>query len=119
MLRRHVVVVGPGPIWPAGLPGLLYARAKEDVPAHRIPRRMQTGRSAKQNAFDEQFAKLVTRPGVSYVSMLRILCDESGCLTRTRDDASSIMFYDIYHMTSEGSKYAVAHFPEDALPRTH
>jgi peptidoglycan/LPS O-acetylase OafA/YrhL len=115
----HVVVVGPGPIWPAGLPGLLYARAKEDVPAHRIPRRMQTGRSAKQNAFDEQFAKLVTRPGVSYVSMLRILCDESGCLTRTRDDASSIMFYDIYHMTSEGSKYAVAHFPEDALPRTH
>jgi hypothetical protein len=62
---------------------------------------------------------MVTRPGVSYVSLLSILCDESGCLTHTRDDASSIMFYDIFHMTTEGSRYAVSRFPEGSLPRKH
>ncbi|HEU4664440.1 MAG TPA: acyltransferase family protein [Dokdonella sp.] len=115
----RVLVVGPGPMWPSGLAGILYARAKADVPAHRMPRRLPTGADAQQNAFDRRFAASIARPGVVYVSMLSILCNESGCLTRTRDDAASIMFYDIYHMTTEGSTYAVAHFPEDALPRGH
>ncbi|MGN6518311.1 MAG: acyltransferase family protein [Dokdonella sp.] len=115
----RVLVVGPGPLWPSGLPGILYARAKADVPAHRMPRRLPTATAAQQKAFDQDFAKLVARPGVAYVSMLSILCDGSGCLTRTRDDASSIMFYDIYHMTVEGSVYAVAHFPEGSLPSAH
>ena len=87
----RVVVVGPAPLWPSGLPGILYAHAKADVPAHRIPRRLPIATIENQKAFDEQFAKAVARPGVSYVSVLSILCNESGCLTHTRDDASSIM----------------------------
>jgi hypothetical protein len=112
----RIVVVGPVPHWSASLPTLLYAHAKDDVPAHRIPRRLLTGTDAKQKAFDEQLAKDVVRPRVSYISLLSILCDASGCLTRTRDDASSILFYDVFHMTSEGSKYVVARFPEGSLP---
>jgi peptidoglycan/LPS O-acetylase OafA/YrhL len=115
----HVVVVGPGPLWPIGLPALLYARAKADVPAHRIPRRLPIEAIGKQKAFEDQFAKAIARPQVSYVSVLSILCDESGCVTHTRDDAASIMFYDIYHMTTEGSKYAVSRFPDGSLPHGH
>ncbi len=112
----HVLVVGPVPLWASGLPELLYARAKADVPSHRFPRRLSTGTDDKQGAFDKQFAKAITRPGVSYASVLSILCNESGCLTRTRDDASSITAWDIFHLTTEGSRYVVAHFPEGALP---
>ncbi|HEY6940519.1 acyltransferase family protein [Dokdonella sp.] len=115
----RVLVVGPGPLWPSGLAGILYARAKADVPAHRMPRRLPTGADAQQRAFDQRFAASIARPGVDYVSMRSILCNESGCLTHTRDDAASIVFYDIYHMTTEGSTYAVAHFPDGALPPWH
>jgi len=115
----RVVVVGPVPLWASGLPELLYARAKADVPSHRFPRRLSTGTDEKQSAFDEQFAKAIAGPGVSYVSVLSILCNESGCLTRTRDDASSIIAWDIFHLTTEGSTYVVAHFPEGSLPQKH
>jgi peptidoglycan/LPS O-acetylase OafA/YrhL len=113
---ERVLVVGPGPLWPSQLPGLLYARAKADGPSHRFPRRLSTGTDEKQISFDEQLAKAIARPGVSYVSVLSILCNESGCLTSTRDDASSITTWDMFHLTSEGSKYVVAHFPEGSLP---
>jgi hypothetical protein len=113
----RVVVVGPGPRWKSGVPRLLYARAVEDVLTHRSPLRLPTGASSKQSAFDARLAKAVARPGVSYISMLAILCNEAGCLTRTReDDDSPLMFWDIFHLTTEGSRYVVAHFPEGALP---
>ena len=112
----RVLVVGPSPLWQSELPSLLYARAKADTPAHRFPRRLSTGSGEKQTSFDKQFAEAIARPGVSYVSVLSILCNESGCLTSTRGDASSIVAWDIFHLTTEGSRYVVAHFPEGSLP---
>lgn len=115
----RVIVVGPGPRWSSGVPQLMYARAVEDVLSHRIPLRLQTGAGVEQSAFDARLAKAVARPGVSYVSVLSILCNASGCLTRAReDDDSSLFFWDIFHLTTEGSRYVVAHFPDGALPRT-
>jgi hypothetical protein len=113
----RVVVVGPGPRWTDGVRELLYARAREDVLSHRIPLRLPTGKAAEQDLFDAQFAKAIARASVSYVSVLSILCDETGCLTRTReDDFSSLMFWDIFHLTMEGSRYVVTHFPGGSLP---
>jgi hypothetical protein len=113
----RVVVVGPGPRWNNGVPQLLYTRAVEDVLSHRSPLRLRTDASVEQNAFDVRLAKAVARPGVSYISTLSILCNNSGCLTRTReDDVSSLVFWDIFHLTTEGSRYVVAHFPGGSLP---
>jgi hypothetical protein len=113
---NRVVIVGPGPRWDTAVPALLYAQAREDIPAHRIPRRLPPADSEKMSAYDKKFAKDNARLHVSYISLLSILCNESGCLTRTRDDASSITVWDIHHLTTAGSRYAVAHFPEGSLP---
>jgi len=113
----RVVVVGAGPHFADGVARLLYVHAREDVLSHRIPLRLANGAAAEDVRFDAQFAKAIARTGARYVSVLSIVCDDSGCLTRTReDDVSSLMFWDSFHLTSEGSRYVVSHFPEGSLP---
>lgn len=113
----RVVVVGAGPHWADTVPRLLYARAREDVLSHRMPLRLANRASAEEARFDAQFAKAIARPGVEYISVLSIVCNDAGCLTRTRaDDESSLMFWDSFHLTAEGSRFVVSHFPEGSLP---
>jgi len=113
----RVVVVGAGPHWSDSVARLLYVHAREDVLSHRMPLRLADGAGAEEARFDAQFAMAIARPGVHYVSVLSILCDDSGCLTRTQEnDVSSLIFWDSFHLTSEGSRYVVSHFPEGSLP---
>jgi len=112
----RVVVVGPVPRWKVGLPQLLYEAARNDLPQHRVPRRLLDGQLVVEEAFDAELAKAVDRVGVSYISALSILCNDTGCTTLARDDTASVIAWDVFHLTTAGSKYLVSRFPAGTLP---
>jgi hypothetical protein len=55
---------------------------------------------------------LASEIGAGYISVIKILCNNQGCLTRLDDTLDSITQYDIVHLTSRGSLFVVSQFPK-------
>jgi peptidoglycan/LPS O-acetylase OafA/YrhL len=114
---ERIVVVGPVPEWTDNLPALLSRYSRYDATWHRIPQRMTFGLAPGTRALDTRLAGFFARRPVTYVSVLPILCDDAGCLTRTSDDVTSMTAWDQSHLTDTGSRYVIAHFPDAVLPQ--
>lgn len=108
---RNIVLVGPVPQWYGSLPQQLfnYIRRHRNEP---VPKRLSTGLKPEPPVIDVQMAALSKRLGVKYISPCAILENQEGCLTRTGDSADSLLVFDSAHLTTVGSKYLVAHFPD-------
>jgi peptidoglycan/LPS O-acetylase OafA/YrhL len=108
---HHIVLIGPVPQWNGSLPQQLfnYMRGHRNQP---VPERMSVGVDPMPARLDPLMAALAQRLGVDYVSPCRILGNGDGFLVRTGDTADSLMTYDSSHLTANGSKYLVSHFPK-------
>ncbi|MEO7432508.1 MAG: acyltransferase family protein [Dokdonella sp.] len=113
---RHIVVVGPVPEWTKSLPALLSIPASDPTGSEEIPERRVAGLNPQTQILDTRLRDALKSLPVTYVSMLASMCNTQGCLVRTGDAASSITAWDASHLTSDGSIYAVAHFPPSAFP---
>jgi len=97
---RHIVILGPVPVWIGGLPAAVatYYRRSGAV----IPER--TWQYVDKASGDSNMRKISDTLGVDYVSARDSLCDSRGCVTRIGE---SLVARDIIHLTPVGSAFLV------------
>jgi peptidoglycan/LPS O-acetylase OafA/YrhL len=109
---KRIDVVGPFPQWNDGLRRSLFNFYRQDVILRRVPERMTFGLVPGMVALDREMQTFVAPLDVNYISPMQILCNQDGCLTRVGGSVDSLIAYDAGHLTSSGSAYLVAHFPQ-------
>jgi peptidoglycan/LPS O-acetylase OafA/YrhL len=111
---KRIDLVGPPPFWTAPLPRLLYNEFAASSIVHKIPTRMTShlDQYARTLELDREMDHLASEIGAGYISVIKILCNNQGCLTRLDDTLDSITQYDIVHLTSRGSLFVVSQFPK-------
>jgi peptidoglycan/LPS O-acetylase OafA/YrhL len=105
---RHVLVVGPVPVWSGGLPECLE---QYYVKHESIPFRMKYGLQLFTE-LDNHLRERSRTSGASYISPIDLMCDGKGCVTRVGDNAIDIVAWDNVHLTVAGSIYLVDRFPK-------
>lgn len=110
---NEIDLIGPVPHWDIGLPTQLLRSLKQkdkfyDAP---IPERMRSGLNVDFITVDHEMAELGARLGVRYISPAKILCDESGCLTRVGNTSETLTSWDYGHLTRTASEFLVSRFP--------
>ena len=95
-----IVLVGPGPDWPQGLPQVLYTIFQE---RDALPTRITRGLSDRPPALDVKMRALARRLYIPYVAPLAALCNAHGCITRTGVGGNEITVWDTAHFTRAGS----------------
>lgn len=109
---KQIYVVGPSPEWQPGLQDVLVKNALQDVPKHRLQNRLSEG--VKTSTFlDQQLKQLATEKGISYISLLNILCNENGCMTKVGNEPEDLIGYDDGHLSRKGGAFVAQHFPTD------
>jgi hypothetical protein len=64
-------------------------------------------------ALDQQMREQAERLGAGYVSLIDILCDADGCLTRVGERPGDVTYWDGTHFTIAGSRFVAEHLPPD------
>jgi hypothetical protein len=95
-----IVIVGPGPAWPQGLPQVLYTIFQE---RNALPTRVKRGLSAEPPKLDVKMRALARRLGIPYVAPLAVLCNADGCIARTGAGGNEITIWDTAHFTRAGA----------------
>lgn len=102
----NIDLIGPVPYWPSGLPQqmfLEYKRGKTLLP----PTRIKNGIKPLIFNLDEAMRDFSHELAVNYISPIKLLCNEEGCLTLTNNN---LITFDYSHLTKEGSEFLVSNF---------
>lgn len=107
----QIDLVGPAPQWNDSLYKQLYLHyLKTQDP--NIPFRMQFGLNPNFMEIEPQLMALAKANHISYISIVNILCNTNGCITRFGDTAETLASFDGGHFTELASKYVVGQFPK-------
>jgi peptidoglycan/LPS O-acetylase OafA/YrhL len=113
-LRRHgvrrIVLLGPVPVWKRTLPHALINHYRF---SHQLADRIGNGISGPEE--DQMMEAFSKREGIEYISARRVLCDQSGCLTKVGPSAADVMATDIIHLSEQGSKFLIGMIVNDLL----
>ena len=113
----NIDVIGPVPRWTDNLPRLLYLKYRSDA-LRQIPERMKFGLRQDVIELDQTLANYSKQLKVNYVSAIKILCDEHGCITRLGETGDTLTAYDHVHLTVKSSQFLVSRFQKtDSLLR--
>jgi SGNH domain (fused to AT3 domains) len=107
---KQIYVIGPPPQWHPGLQDVLVTQALRDKLAHRLASRISEGVTTS-STLDEQLNKLAQEKRVSYISLLNILCNQDGCLTKIGDEPEDLIGYDDGHFSRKGGEFVAKQFP--------
>ena len=110
--HHRIILVGPPPRWVRGLPRTLFEIYLKD-PSVPLPDRLMQGLSEQTSMLDDRLAALASSKGIDYVSALKGLCDERGCLAL---DQGSVVAFDQGHLTATGSQRLVAAVRQSIAP---
>jgi hypothetical protein len=105
----RVDIVGPAPQWKESLYKQLYLNylsARDE----NIPYRMSFGLNPNFMEIEPRLKAVASQNKLNYFSIVDVLCDGSGCLTRFGDDPNSLTSFDGGHLTSAASIYIVSKF---------
>ena len=97
---RHIVILGPVPVWIGGLPAAVatyYRRSGEVMPE-------RTWQYVDKASGDPNMRKISASLGVDYVSARDALCNDRGCVTRIGE---LLVARDGIHLTPVGSTFLV------------
>lgn len=108
----RIVLVGIVPHWNRPLPRILSEHVLADS-LHRVPTRLRDEVDLRVHALDPLMATFARQQSISYVSPLRILCNDDGCLTRLGDAGGTLVAWDTGHLLDAASIYLFQHV---ALP---
>ena len=117
---KQIYVIGPPPEWHPGLQEVLIRQALRDKLGHKLAHRISEGVTTSPE-LDQQLMQLSQEKGISYISLLRILCNQDGCITRAGDEPEDLIGYDDGHFSRKGGAFVAKQFPAvffDALPST-
>ena len=107
----NIDLIGPVPLWTNTLSNLLYLSYKKDI-FHNVPTRMNFGLNPIVKQWDATLKDFSVKERINYISVLKIMCTEEGCITRLGDTGDMLTSWDVCHLTSIGSKYVVSQFPQ-------
>ena len=108
---HNIDVIGPAPQWNDSLYKQLYLNYLLTKNTE-IPYRMQFGLNQNFLQIEPMLNDLATMNKVRYISIVNILCNDSGCLTRFGDSSDTLASFDGGHFTEAASKYVVNKFPK-------
>jgi len=112
-LRRigydKIEIVGPAPQWRESLYKQLYLNylATKD---ENIPYRMNFGLNNNFLEIEPQLKAIAIKNKINYLSIVDVLCNNSGCITRFGEDSRDLASFDGGHLTSAASIYVVSRF---------
>jgi hypothetical protein len=110
----QIDLVGPAPQWKDTLYKQLYLyyvfnRHQEGVDYH-VPYRMKYGLKPNFLQIEPKMRDLAQKSDVRYLSIVDVMCDAVGCITRFGDTADKLSSFDGGHLTTYTSKYVVERF---------
>ena len=107
---KQIYIIGPPPEWHPGLQDVLLKHAMRDKLGHRLAERLTEGVTTSP-LLDQQLQQLASKKKVQYISLLKILCNEEGCLTKLGDEPEDLMGYDDGHLSRKGGAFVAQQFP--------
>lgn len=106
----NIDLIGPVPQWNGSLSRQIYLNYQISEP-HQIPYRMKFGLSKNALLLDPLLNDFSKKLGVNYISPIKIMCNESGCLTRFGESNDTLTTRDNEHLTKMASLFLVSKFP--------
>ncbi len=107
---KQIFIIGPPPEWHPGLQFVLLKHAMRDKFGHKLADRLSEGVTTSP-LLDEQLQQLARKKKVQYISLLKILCNEEGCLTKVGDEPEDLIGYDDGHLSRKGGAFVAQQFP--------
>ncbi|MBP9235738.1 MAG: hypothetical protein KBF30_13765, partial [Hyphomonadaceae bacterium] len=112
----EIIIVGPPPKWAPTLPIALFheLRTSGSIPSvlPADPRRL-----AETRLLEARLRAIATRANVRYVSLLDVLCEPQGCLTRVSEALpGGLVATDGEHISSAAAAYVVERALGPLLP---
>lgn len=108
---NNIDIIGPAPQWNDSLYKQLYLNYLE-TKSPEIPYRMQFGLNENFLLIEPKLKGLAVLNKAGYISIVKILCNDSGCITRFGDSSETLASFDGGHFTEVASKYVVSKFPK-------
>ena len=108
---NNIDVIGPAPQWNDTLYKQLYSNYLS-TKNPEIPYRIQFGLNENFLLIEPQLKELAVLNNARYISIVKILCNDSGCITRFGDTSDTLASFDGGHFTEVASKYVVSKFPK-------
>ena len=107
----QIDLVGPAPQWKDTLYKQLYLHyafnRNKDGDSYHVPYRMTFGLKPNFMQIEPQMRQLAQQLGVRYLSIVDILCNVDGCITRFGDTPDKLSSFDGGHLTTYTSEYVV------------
>jgi peptidoglycan/LPS O-acetylase OafA/YrhL len=109
---KQIYVIGPPPEWHPGLQVVLVKQALRDKLTHKLADRISEGVTTSPD-LDRQLQQLAQEKKISYISLLNILCNKDGCITKAGDEPEDLIGYDDGHFSRKGGAFVAKQFPSD------
>ncbi|MCH9689859.1 MAG: acyltransferase [Gammaproteobacteria bacterium] len=106
---QDIIIVGPAPVWDDTLPHIM---ARFNAPFSELPKRLKSHLLEETYLLDEEMKNFAQQWKVNYLSLLSILCNHDGCLTKLGETPDQLMNFDNNHFTEPGSKYVISKLSE-------
>lgn len=107
---KEIEIVGFTPQWNTPLQKNLYLYYKK---FGEIPYRSNFSLTHYTYPYDKYMTQRIAKIGIRYISLVKILCNQEGCLNRLKDENDSLIVWDGLHLTDKGSEYVVSMFPKE------
>ncbi|WP_115703692.1 acyltransferase family protein [Legionella sainthelensi] len=105
-----ITLIGPVPSWIDTLPSLLLNNIRKNR-LRAIPERLVLEVDLHAQELDKKLFLLAKEQQINYISPIKILCNQEGCLTTAiAGKKRELLTWDEAHLTSTGSRMLVAHF---------
>ena len=109
--KTKVIVIGPMPHWKENL---IVVMLKYWDKFHTYPPKYMDFELEKgMFTWDEALKSGLEPHGVKYISALKEMCNEQGCLTRVGDDVKDLAAVDWGHLTPSASVYLIDKIKKD------
>ncbi len=108
---KRIDLIGSLPQWNDSLYKQLYLKSRSD-PTHQVPYRMNFGLNQNFIQLEPVISDFSAQLGVNYISPMKIMCNDNGCITRFGETGDTLTTYDAAHLTGMASRYLVAQFPK-------
>jgi peptidoglycan/LPS O-acetylase OafA/YrhL len=102
---KKIVLVGPAPRWNRSLPRLMVSWLIQHPDQATSPTHTTFGLVGQIFVADALLRALAERQGAIYVSLLHVMCDETGCLTTVPGGGGALTFWDDAHLTRQSAAW--------------
>src|SRR4029077_16613727 len=106
-LSVRITLLEKPPFWKERLPALLQKLSViNNGQMVSAPDVRLMGQNDEAYNHDDELSSLAETAGVGYFSLMKVLCDEAGCISREGRDFQNLFSMDTGHLTPIASKLA-------------